>query len=215
MGNQTPPSVRGMPLVRVNALSIGGIAFMLAAFVALVVLVITLYSLRGLKGYQFEDVSRYEQYEQAQREYVTERMVAQMIDYYSRHYLPPLMLLVAAILASFLGYFMLRAAGTASKQVIPQQDYELLSKILLKSKDKAIDHYVRLSSLTGMTGVFTKVGLSGLPLATIVLTIGFTLLAFFETKMSTSFFDLAKLTLGAFLGSYVQRRVSEKEPTIP
>ena len=53
-----------------------------------------------------------------------------------------------------------------------------------------------------MTGTFTKVGLTGLPLATIILTIMLAILGIFNPQ----FFDLAQLTLGAFLGSYVQKR---------
>src|SRR4051794_27472114 len=52
--------------------------------------------------------------------------------------------------------------------------------------------------------LFTKLGLTGLPLATISLTIIFSLLA---TANPGTFLDLAKLTLGAFIGSYVQRNV--------
>ena len=117
------------------------------------------------------------------------------------------------LVSAAVGYLLLRAAGTASKQVIPPQDYELLSRILVQSKEKGIDHYVRLSSLTGITGLFTKVGLARLPLATIGLTVVFTLLALWSSSLGTQFFDLAKLTLGAFLGSFVQRKAGEMEKT--
>jgi hypothetical protein len=66
--------------------------------------------------------------------------------------------------------------------------------------------YIRLSSLSGLVGTFTKIGLSGLPLATIGLTFIFTLLSVF----GANFFDLARLTLGAFIGSYVQRTATER-----
>ena len=58
--------------------------------------------------------------------------------------------------------------------------------------------------------MFTKVGLTGLPPATILLVIFFSLFAFYEAdtdKSFASFMDLTKLTLGAFIGSYVQRAV--------
>ena len=73
--------------------------------------------------------------------------------------------------------------------------------------EDAITQYVRLRSLTGFTGVFTKLGLQGLPLATIGLTIFFSLM-YFEDK---TFIDLAKLTLGAFIGSFVQKSVGERQ----
>lgn len=128
----------------------------------------------------------------------------EMTNYYLAKFDVPIAMLFAATIASTLGYLLIRSAGTAIKQVIPTEDYELLSRLLLASPDAGIDNYIRLSSLTGMTGMFTKVGLSGLPLATISLTVVFSILSIW----SPDFFDLAKLTLGAFLGSYVQRNVS-------
>jgi hypothetical protein len=44
-----------------------------------------------------------------------------------------------------------------------------------------------------------------LPLITVALTIGFSVGAYFE---SDTYLDLAKLTLGAFIGSFVQRNVT-------
>jgi hypothetical protein len=98
-----------------------------------------------------------------------------------------------------------------SHEVIPRQDYELLRELLLNDKERGIDQYVRLSSLTGLTGVFTKIGLTGLPLATISITSFFTLLSFFSMQGS-QLFDLARLTLGAFIGSYVQKQVEQRQP---
>jgi hypothetical protein len=188
-----------------NALAIGGTGFMIAAFVAMIVLLVILYKLSGFPSYRFPEYQIGGPYD---LEYVSEKMVAEMVDHYLRQFLAPLIILVSMALAAGIGYFLLRAAGTAGRQVIPSQDYELLSDILKSEPDKAVDHYVRLSSLTGLTGLFTKIGLSGLPLATIGLTIVFTVLAMLVggNGMGASFFDLAKLTLGAFLGSYVQRQ---------
>ena len=76
-----------------------------------------------------------------------------------------------------------------------------------EEKEKAIDLYVRLNSLSGATGFFTKIGITGLPLATIALSLIFTILGLTQAT-GTKLFDLANLTLGAFLGSYVQRQVS-------
>ena len=119
-------------------------------------------------------------------------------------------------------YLILRVAGSLNKQIIPHQDYEILSQALLHDKDRTIDNYIKLSSLTGLMGRFTQLGLSGLPLATILITVLFALLAIwvFDPTLSAGFFDLAKLTLGAFLGSYVQRQVQPQQsssgiPSVP
>jgi hypothetical protein len=117
-------------------------------------------------------------------------------------FLPVVICFMTALLCSFVGVRILRASGVATTQVIAPQDYELLGKAVSEGNDKAIDLWVRLSSLSGYTGTFTKVGLTGLPLATIVLTLLLAACGLFNEQ----FFDLAKLTLGAFLGSYVQRQ---------
>jgi hypothetical protein len=116
-------------------------------------------------------------------------------------YLPPLLLLIAAIICSIVGIRLLRAIG-AGQQVIPPQDYEVLAPAIRDGNEKAISEYIRLSSLLGLTGTATKVGLTGLPLATIILTILLAIMGLFNQK----FFDLAQLTLGAFIGSFVQKK---------
>jgi hypothetical protein len=83
--------------------------------------------------------------------------------------------------------------------------------MLLSKNQTGIDNYIRLSSLTGIIGAFTKLGLSGLPLATIALTITFALMALITLRSdatSKAMLDLCKLTLGAFIGSYVQKQTS-------
>ncbi len=128
---------------------------------------------------------------------------------YTSIFIPPLLLLFTSFVTGLIGFLLLRSAGFATKQVIPRQDYKLLSRLLLRKPEQGIDHYVRLSSLTGVTGIFTKIGLTGLPLATISLTIFFTILSLMSSdKTGTQLFDLAKLTLGAFIGSYVQKSVA-------
>jgi hypothetical protein len=135
-----------------------------------------------------------------------ENNLSMMADYYASHFLTPMLVGASSLFSFAIGYLLLRTSGQAARQVIPVQDYPLLSRLLLTGKAVGMDEYVRLSSLTGFVGVFTKVGLSGLPLATIVLTIFFAAFAPF----STTFQEFAKLTLGAFLGSYVQRTASER-----
>lgn len=60
-----------------------------------------------------------------------------------------------------------------------------------------------------MSGMFTKLGVTGLPLTTVFLTLVFAFISLLPVaeKVSTSFLDLTKLTLGAFIGSFVQRQV--------
>lgn len=139
----------------------------------------------------------------------SEILTLAMFDHYFTVFFTPIMLFLCAVFSAAIGVLLLRAAGAANKDVIPRQDYELISSMLITQNEKGIDHYIRLSSLTGITGVFTKVGLTGLPLATISLTIFFTLMSIWGDQ----FFDLAKLTLGAFIGSYVQKQaaVSQQE----
>jgi hypothetical protein len=55
--------------------------------------------------------------------------------------------------------------------------------------------------------MFTKLGLTGLPLTTVVLTLIF---SFMAAAGAEGFMDLAKLTLGAFIGSFVQRQVEQR-----
>jgi hypothetical protein len=191
---------------QVSALSMGGLAFILTGLTCVVGLV--MYFIYQVVGYEkrFQPFMQSEMAQNISAEY----LATGMVDHYLSIFIVPIVLLACAILCSFIGYLLLRTAGAAFKEVIPRQDYELLSRLLLNQPNKGIDHYVRLSSLTGLTGVFTKVGLTGLPLATISLTIIFTALSIF----SDQFFDLAKLTLGAFIGSYVQKRAEISEELI-
>jgi hypothetical protein len=121
--------------------------------------------------------------------------------------LAPAALLFAAGSVSVIGYLLMRAGYGAAREIIPEKDRVLVSAILQRADtEEAMNQYIRLRSLTGVTGFFTKMNLSGLPLATIVLTLIFTVLAIWAEP----FFDLAKLTLGVFLGSYVQQNVGPK-----
>jgi hypothetical protein len=63
-----------------------------------------------------------------------------------------------------------------------------------------------------MSGNFTKLGITGLPLTTVLLTLIFSLISLMPipTQRGDNFLDLAKLTLGAFIGSFVQRQVEQR-----
>ena len=95
------------------------------------------------------------------------------------------------------------AVISIQREVIPRRDRKLLEPLIANGEEKAIDQYVRLSSLTGITGLATKLGLTGLPLLTVALTLIFSALEIY--KPGSGFMDLTKLTLGAFIGSFVQR----------
>jgi hypothetical protein len=184
--------------VLTTALVAGGMVFMVGALVALGTLTYRLSTLNVGEEVKFPETMDY-------------NSKAAVTTIMANHYLPklaaPLLLLIAALVSSGIGYSLFRSAGTTTRQTIPSQDAELLYKLLLDGKEDAIDLYVRLSSLTGLTGTFTQIGLAGLPLATIALTVFFALLSL---NGNQQLFDLAKLTLGAFIGSYVQREVTER-----
>jgi hypothetical protein len=116
--------------------------------------------------------------------------------------LAPAISLIAAIICTIVGIRLLRSSGAVTTQVIAPQDYPVLGPAISAGNEQAITQFIRLSSLSGMTGTFTKIGLTGLPLATIFLTILLGIMGLANPQ----FFDLAKLTLGAFLGSFVQRQ---------
>jgi hypothetical protein len=136
------------------------------------------------------------------------------VEFFSLYGLP-LLLVVASAMFSGFGYLVLRTVSTARRQIIPPQDRELLTELIQGNPPKGLDAYVRLSALSGITGFFHKIGVSGLPLATIFLTLVFALLAISGLGSEESFTDLANLALGAFLGSYVQRQLPGGEPVVP
>jgi len=118
-----------------------------------------------------------------------------------QHYTLEVFVLVGALITGNIGLRLLFGANPNSAEVIPSKDRELLEPLIKSSDKDAINQYVILSSLSGFTGTFQKIGFSGLPLATVTLTLIFSLLSFFNTD----FMELAKLTLGAFIGSFVQK----------
>jgi hypothetical protein len=94
---------------------------------------------------------------------------------------------------------------------VPDSDRQGKRSDLLRSLGFHLYRLHHLRSLTDFTGTFTKLGLTGLPLATIGLTIFFALLFMYSTEKD--YMDLAKLTLGAFIGSFVQKQVGERQAT--
>jgi hypothetical protein len=127
--------------------------------------------------------------------------------------IPEMLLFVIGCFSAFLGVSLVRTAGLAITEpnvVINPKEWAVISEEVKQGKEDAITQYIRLTSLTGVSGFFTKLGLSGLPLATIGLTIFFSLLLL-EAK---EYLDLAKLTLGAFIGSFVQKQIGTGGGTV-
>ena len=127
-------------------------------------------------------------------------------------YLPHGLLFITTVMSGYIGYKLVVASGASAENPIPPNDYALLAPLIREGRSESIDQYVRLSSLSGFTGTFTKLGLTGLPLTTVALTLIFAALALLpiDADSQRSFFDLTKLTLGAFIGSFVQRQVEQR-----
>jgi hypothetical protein len=119
-------------------------------------------------------------------------------------------LFAVGIVAAMLGKGLLTTVRLAETRSIPSEDLPLVQQAVIDGKSEPIDQYVRLRSLSGMSGTFTKLGISGLPLTTVALTLIFSFISLFPTTNAQSFMDLAKLTLGAFIGSFVQRQVEQR-----
>jgi hypothetical protein len=119
-------------------------------------------------------------------------------------------LLFIAVVAAMLGKGMLMSVQMASAATIPDEDLHLVRQAVLEGKCEPIDQYVRLRALSGISGNFTKLGVTGLPLTTVFLTLVFSVIALLPGNSSAAFLDLVKLTLGAFIGSFVQGRVDQR-----
>ena len=131
------------------------------------------------------------------------------IDLFQQHS-ESLTLLVMAVVAAYLGKQLLTTANLKESHTIPVEDLPLIRQAVLDGKPEPIDQYVRLRSLSGMSGNFTKMGITGLPLTTVLLTLIFSFISLLPVEGASDFLDLAKLTLGAFIGSFVQRQVEQR-----
>lgn len=118
-----------------------------------------------------------------------------------------IILLIVGIVCALLGKKLLTATQNALARTIPKDDLPMIQAAVVAGKPEPIDQYVRLRSLAGWAGTFTKLGITGLPLVTVALTLVFSAVALTPLERSKDFLDLAKLTLGAFIGSFVQRNV--------
>jgi hypothetical protein len=101
-----------------------------------------------------------------------------------------------------------------SNRTIPVEDLPLVQDAVMRGISEPIDQYLRLRSLSGIAGNFTKLQITGLPLTTVFLTLIFSVIALMplsNPQLPSQFLDLAKLTLGAFIGSFVQGRVEQRK----
>jgi len=179
-----------------RVLAFGGLLFLMVALASLVAM---FYLLTTAKVDTFDIKSDTD----------TRAIYAQLASHYLKPYLGPLMMFLVAILSSALGFAMIQISGRATRLVVNPNDHEAVFEMLKSKNHDGINDYIKLSSLTGIIGVFTKLGLSGLPLATIALTVTFAVLALITLgsgATSNAMLDLCKLTLGAFIGSYVQKQ---------
>ena len=124
------------------------------------------------------------------------------------------------LLIAFFSLFFIRASISFIKSsdynksgVVPPRDLPIIEEAIRLGKPEPIDQYIRLASLTGGVGLFQKIGLTGLPLTTLSLVVFFAFGAMiFDDKSDRfkAFLDFTKLTLGAFIGSFVQRQVEKR-----
>lgn len=130
-------------------------------------------------------------------------------------YFGVIMVVFIGIACAFFAIRLFSKAGSLTSSVIRPEDRRLLEPLISEPKKEAISEYIRLASLTGFSGTFTKLGFTGLPLATVVLTLillGISLSPV-DDDLRKGVFDMAKLTLGAFLGSFVQRNIEQERLT--
>ena len=122
--------------------------------------------------------------------------------------------IIVGIISALFGSRLLQVGST--QQTVPEEDVQLIQQAVVDGKPEPIDQYLRLRSLSGFTGYFTQLGITGLPLTTVFLTLTFATISLSigqsseYKELSQQFMDLTKLTLGAFIGSYVQRQVEQR-----
>jgi hypothetical protein len=132
--------------------------------------------------------------------------------------------IVVGVIAFLFGYILLRRPSKEAS--IAESDYELLKGGALEQAE-VVTNYRALRELTGLPGFFRNLGITGLPLATIAVTILFVVLAIssyginaigrafvpatanakdiIPTEFPTGILELSKLLLGAFIGSFVAK----------
>jgi hypothetical protein len=120
--------------------------------------------------------------------------------------IPSLTFLLPCFLFLLIGIYVFRKKNDI-QDILPSEGIQLLSQIKNDDTQEIVNGLVKISSLRGITGFFTKLNITGLPLATIILTLIFAIIGVIHPTevISTTMFDFAKLTLGAFIGSFVNK----------
>ena len=123
------------------------------------------------------------------------------------------MVVVIGLICALFGVRLFSKAGSLTSQVIRPEDRAFLVPLISSANKEAIGEYIRLASLSGFSGNFTKLGFTGLPLVTVALTLILLAMAIVisDEEMRKGVFDLAKLMLGAFIGSFVQRNIEQEK----
>jgi hypothetical protein len=123
------------------------------------------------------------------------------------------MVVLIGLICALFGVRLFSKAGSLTSQVIRPEDRAFLVPLISSANKEAIGEYIRLASLSGFSGNFTKLGFTGLPLVTVALTLILLALAIViaDEEMRKGVFDLAKLMLGAFIGSFVQRNIEQEK----
>ena len=75
------------------------------------------------------------------------------------------------LVCALLGIRLFSKAGSLTSQVIRAEDRKLLEPLISQANKEAIGEYIRLASLSGFVGTFTKLGFTGLPLVSVALTL--------------------------------------------
>ena len=139
--------------------------------------------------------------------------VAQGVIISIERYIP--LLIIAVFAMSFIraSISFVKSSEYGRTGVVPPRDLPIIEEAIKQGKPEPVDQYIRLASLTGGVGLFQKIGLTGLPLTTLALVAFFASgVMWFDDKSETfkAFLDFTKLTLGAFIGSFVQRQVERR-----
>lgn len=133
----------------------------------------------------------------------------------------PWISLTAAVVAGFLGYLLLQM----------REGYRVVD--LIEGRSDPIDAYERMSKHFGLRGFLHTTNITGMPFATIAMTMTFCVLALLShivnaiaaaneasgdvipKEFPQAVLELAKLTLGAFIGSFVSKVSSANERLEP
>ena len=134
------------------------------------------------------------------------------LEFIYKNYPREILVLLLGLVSALIALNIFSKIGNLQNQIIRREDRALLEPLIADARCEGIDQYIRLSALSGFSGTFVKLGFTGLPLATIALTVGLILMAVVVTDpdRAKEIMELGKLTLGAFIGSFVQRNIEQQ-----